>query len=327
MAVATVPLPRGTVCGRPTLTLTRWGGMDTLSLHLSVVVIHVAGAADQDVVAHVARPDADLVAVGVDGDRRLILGREHHDTDRLVAAVEHLVRARGPRREADDVAALEGLLALGVAQDDRPVEDDQPLLAAVLVVVRADALAGRQLVDRRAHLRGADPRSEAVGPGAVALRVLGVVLRLRRVEVEALHHAARGSGDSTSQTPERPDGAATTGTRVSGRKPARSAARASTRAAERSSSRVCEAMTARRRRELPSGTVGGRIAWANTPASSAASVIRVASSAEPTISGMICVEEPATSKPSRASSSRSASALSCRRSTRRGCSSSSSSAP
>ena len=31
--------------------------------------------------------------------------------------------------------------------------------------------------------------------------------------------------------------------------------------------RLCEAITARRRRDVPSGTVGGRIAWANTPRS------------------------------------------------------------
>ena len=111
-----------------------------------------------------------------------------------------------------------------------------------------------------------------------------------------------------------------------GRRPLRSAARARIRAASRSSSFVCEAMTASRSREVPSGTAGGRIACANTPCSSAASQIRSASPASPTISGTICVSGPETSKPSRASSSRSAAALSASRSTRRGCSARSSSA-
>ena len=49
------------------------------------------------------------------------------------------------------------------------------------------------------------------------------------------------------------------------------AARGSVWAASRSSPRVCDAITARRSREVPSGTVGGRMAWAKTPRSSAAS--------------------------------------------------------
>ena len=50
---------------------------------------------------------------------------------------------------------------------------------------------------------------------------------------------------------------------------------------------VCDAITASRSRDVPSGTVGGRIACANTPCSSAASQIRIASPASPTISGTI----------------------------------------
>ena len=52
--------------------------------------------------------------------------------------------------------------------------------------------------------------------------------------------------------------------------------------------------------------------------------MRTASAASPTTSGTSCVVEPAVSKPSRASSLRSASALACSLSTRCGCSSSSS---
>ena len=54
--------------------------------------------------------------------------------------------------------------------------------------------------------------------------------------------------------------------------------------------------------------------------------MRIACAASPTISGTICVVEPATSKPSRASSSRRMPAFACRRSTRSGASSISSSA-
>ena len=85
-------------------------------------------------------------------------------------------------------------------------------------------------------------------------------------------------------------------------------------------------MTARRSRDVPSGTVGGRMAWAKTPRSSAASQTAIACAASPMTSGTICVEEPATSKPSRASSVRRVRARAWRSPTRSGCSSSSSSA-
>ena len=110
-----------------------------------------------------------------------------------------------------------------------------------------------------------------------------------------------GSGAARAPPPGRPRSA----WRSPGRNPACSAARPSTRAASRSSSLVCEAITARRSREVPGATVGGRIAWAKTPRSSAASQIAQRGLASPTTSGTICVVEPATSKPSRASSSRS----------------------
>jgi hypothetical protein len=68
---------------------------------------------------------------------------------------------------------------------------------------------------------------------------------------------------------------------------------------------VWEAITASRRRELPAGTVGGRIAWAKMPFSSARSLARTASSASPTITGTICVGSFGTGSPWAASASRS----------------------
>ena len=62
-------------------------------------------------------------------------------------------------------------------------------------------------------------------------------------------------------------------------------------AASRSSERVCDAITASRSRDVSAGTVGGRMAWANTPRSSARSLALTASAASPTISGTICVSE------------------------------------
>ena len=67
--------------------------------------------------------------------------------------------------------------------------------------------------------------------------------------------------------------------------------------------------------EVPSGTVGGRIACANTPACSAASHRAVAARGSPTISGMIGVSPAGTSKPQATSSSLSTAELPRRRST------------
>ena len=101
---------------------------------------------------------------------------------------------------------------------------------------------------------------------------------------------------------------------------------ASTRPASRSSDFVCDAMTASRSRELPAGTVGGRIAWAKIPRSSARSLAATAAFASPTISGTIGVSPSGTAIPASASASRSTIELRCSFSTRRGCSRSSSSA-
>ncbi len=82
----------------------------------------------------------------------------------------------------------------------------------------------------------------------------------------------------------------------------------------------------RRRRQVPGGTVGGRIACAKTPSASRRSQSAIASSASPITSGTIWVSDPIGSSPSERSPSRSAAAFACRRSTRSGRSASSSSA-
>jgi hypothetical protein len=89
---------------------------------------------------------------------------------------------------------------------------------------------------------------------------------------------------------------------------------------------VCEAITASRSREVPAGTVGGRIAWAKIPRSSARSLAATVALASPTISGTIGVSPSGTGRPDPDRASRSTSALRCSFSTRRGCSRSSSSA-
>ena len=61
----------------------------------------------QRVLVVAAGPDPDLVRVGVDRLGRFVLGGEHHHADGLLALVARLVRARGPDREAGDVAGTE----------------------------------------------------------------------------------------------------------------------------------------------------------------------------------------------------------------------------
>ena len=67
------------------------------------------------------------------------------------------------------------------------LEHEQPLLLAVLVVVRAQELAGRQLVDRRAGALRAHVGAHPEHAGAEALGVLGVVCEVRIGDVQARH--------------------------------------------------------------------------------------------------------------------------------------------
>src|SRR5437773_1940944 len=91
---------------------------------LALPVVHRARAAGEQMVTHVPGPDAELVAVRVDRDRRLELRRDHQHARSLPASVGQLVRAAGADREADDVAAREHLLALRATEDHRPVDHE-----------------------------------------------------------------------------------------------------------------------------------------------------------------------------------------------------------
>src|SRR5437899_2244775 len=120
----------------------RGAGRARLRLALSVPVVDRAvGAAQHHLVGGVARPDAELVAIGVDGDGRLARAGEHHDPRCDLVAVAHLVGAGRTGREAHQITAAQLLLASGRAQQHDAVEHEQPLLL-VLVVVGADVLAG-----------------------------------------------------------------------------------------------------------------------------------------------------------------------------------------
>ena len=73
-----------------------------------------------------------------DGEARLV-GQQHF-TRTVSGALFVSLCAPRAFREADDIAGLEHVLALGMAERRPAREDDRPLLAAVLVVVRANAL-------------------------------------------------------------------------------------------------------------------------------------------------------------------------------------------
>src|SRR5262245_31850587 len=135
------------------------------------------------------RPDANLVAVRIDGHRRVAFGREHRDADASLGAVRHLVRAFLTFREADDVARLELLLTCRGPDHGPALEHEQPLLVSALVVVGADALARRQLVNGHAEPRGAEKRTDPQRKAPVALRIAGVRLELELVEVQDLAHS------------------------------------------------------------------------------------------------------------------------------------------
>ncbi len=97
------------------------------------------------------------------------------------------MRALGPAREEGDVERRELLGALRSAQEGTAVEHEQPLLLPVLVVVGAQELTGRELVDGRAGLLGADQRAEAEHAGAESLGVAGVESELGLGDAQATH--------------------------------------------------------------------------------------------------------------------------------------------
>src|SRR4051794_25472696 len=120
------------------------------ALALALVIADAALAAEEAAVLVAGRGDADLVAVGIDGDPDRVLGQDHHPPPPSLPSVGDPVGTLRTGGKADHVPRLEVVLAAGVAERRRPLEHDQPLLLGVLVVVGADALPGRQVVDRAA---------------------------------------------------------------------------------------------------------------------------------------------------------------------------------
>jgi hypothetical protein len=64
--------------------------------------------------------------------------------------------------EADDVARAQHLLAVGLPEDGRAADHQQPLLDAVVVVVGPEPLALLDLVDGAADGGGAQPVADAL---------------------------------------------------------------------------------------------------------------------------------------------------------------------
>ena len=93
------------------------------------------------------------------------------------------VRALG---EAHDVAGGEVVLAVGRADTRSPVKHEQPLLL-VLVVVRAQALARRELEQLDRQIGAAGGLADVRHPGAKPRRVLVVVLDVCGEDIGSLH--------------------------------------------------------------------------------------------------------------------------------------------
>jgi hypothetical protein len=91
------------------------------------------------------------------------------------------VRPARPFRKDDDVARLQLLLALRAPDDRRTGDDDQPLLATLLVVIRPRALSRRKLVETRAQQSAAEAFADSRSQMA---ETVAVVLCVPRVLVE-----------------------------------------------------------------------------------------------------------------------------------------------
>ena len=95
--------------------------------------------------------------------------------------------ARRAAREADDVPRSELVASILVAKRRRTGQDEKPFLLGVLVVIGADRLARRKLVDARAELLGVDQGPEAERSDTETFRIFGVIRERRVGDVDALH--------------------------------------------------------------------------------------------------------------------------------------------
>jgi hypothetical protein len=93
----------------------------------------------------------------------------------------------GTRREEHDVERVEPLRALGRAHGRMAVEHERPFLLAILVVVRGQRLARRELVDARAGPLRAQLLAETEHAGAEAVGIVRVIGELRIGDVDASH--------------------------------------------------------------------------------------------------------------------------------------------
>src|SRR5438876_1510756 len=109
-------LPRVVVDGR------------SLPFFLAVRPRHRTAASEDQLVRLLAGPHGDLVAVRIDGDGGHSRAREHQGPRRRRRPVHQLVRSGRTRREADEVSALQGVLAVRRPHHDRAVDDEQPFL-------------------------------------------------------------------------------------------------------------------------------------------------------------------------------------------------------
>src|SRR5215207_245728 len=164
---------------------------DVLSAVLAGVlagpVVDSATSVDDQVVVLVAGPDSDLVAVGVDGCGGVPHGRVHQHSYDLVGVVAYSVRARRPGLEADDVPRRELAGSFWMTQGRSSSKDEQPLFLPVLVVIGADRLPRRELVDTCSELLGADTLAEAEHTRSKTVGIILVVDELRLADVDALH--------------------------------------------------------------------------------------------------------------------------------------------
>jgi hypothetical protein len=105
-----------------------------------------------------------------------------------------VVCSGGTGRKEDEVPRFELVLAVRMPQGRRARDDQQPLLIGILIVVGADCLARRQLVNAEPGAGRADQRPD---PGAVppeAVRQLWTRLTCDRAEVGSLNRFATHQG-------------------------------------------------------------------------------------------------------------------------------------
>src|SRR6478609_714367 len=158
-------------------------------LLLAVEVVELGGLVED--LPDPGAPQADLAAVRVEGDvsRRVPVGRDHEQADRLLGVVPERMRALRAPFEEHGVSGRQPALPARVAERRLARQHDQQLFLDDVPVVRKGLLTGRELVEAGPDLR----RTQLATDAEVLPLPAGTLAAVLPVLAEHVHAGAHSS--------------------------------------------------------------------------------------------------------------------------------------